>query len=275
MEHFSTYSTVWMNYLADPLTGDSMHSVEFGVAPKENPHKVYPVKDGILYISDSPEREHLKAMSEAYDRACREKGWTSPDHFAFRRLPRSGISGWPATYWLQRAYSTAAVWHVLEEARKTKGGLPIGMAGVAADFTLGLPYMAYGLDVAGYITCAVSPHVGEFGLGAYPHTRYGRIQAAWDKIPLRKGVFDVVVFSDSAQDILPEALYQAAELLNPNGYLILTNTSHPEHLASHLQDAGLQVEIQKVRGTEEGLRGLVQKFRTGEIEVPPLVVAQR
>ncbi len=270
---------VWLPYVAEPETGSAMRLVDFGIAPQDTPHKVYPVKDGIVYLSSPAERERLKLLSDLYDRSCREQGWQPPDHAAFRRLPRSGISGWPLNYWAQRAFSTAGVWHVLEEARKKKGGLPVGKAGVAVDFTLGLPYMAYGLDVAGYITCAVSPHVGAYALGAYPHTRYGRIQAAWEKIPLQKGVFDVVVFSDSVQGIpsesLPRVMQQAADLLTPDGFLMITDLPDAKNLLPLLRSVGLRAEAQKLKGYEEGLRGYMQKFRTGEIDVPPLIVARR
>lgn len=273
------HAATWIHYLADPETASPLRQVDFGVAPQDNPDKVYPVKEGILFLSQPSDRGILSRLSDAYDRACWEQGWQPPDHYAFRRLPRSGIAGWPLHYWPQRAFSTAGVWHVLEEARKKRGGLPVGKAGVAVDFTLGLPYMAYGLDVAGYVTCAVSPHVGEFALGAYPHTRYGRIQASWDKLPLKKGVFDVVVFSDSVPgiplELLPTTLQQAAELLAPGGILMVTDFADAQALVPLLKSAGLRVDVQKVKGYEEGLRGFVQKFRAGEIEVPPLVVARR
>lgn len=265
----TTYSTPWLNYLVDPITAVPLQKVNFGLAPQNDLNTVYPIHNGIVSLSDGHEREILAEKSAAYDAACRAQGWQAPDHFEFRRLPRSGLNGWPTHYWAQRAFSTAAVWHVLEESRKRKGGLPIGMAGVAAEFTYGLPYMAYGLDVAGYVTCAVSPHVGMYGLGAYPHTRYGRIQA--ENLPLKPESFDVVVVSE----FLPDVIRQAARLLAPTGYLMLTDCPTAEEAVPYLKAEGLQVELQKVKGVDEGLRGLVQKFRAGEIDVPPLLVAHR
>ncbi|MFP4323037.1 MAG: class I SAM-dependent methyltransferase [Anaerolineales bacterium] len=268
------YLRRYLRYLADPHSGADLTETEAGLVPADDPARMYPVLEGgVVSLSD----EAARAASEDFDRASRHKGRSIPSEDAFRALPREGLPGWPVGYWEQRAHSTAVVWDVLEGLRRQAGRPAVGVQGVAADITADLPYLAHGLDAGGFITLALSPYAGRFGLGAYPYSRYCRIQASYEALPLRAGLFDVVIFSGSLPHMTPEvagaALARAVDWLKPDGHLLVTDTPDGRAVLDQLDTLGLRTRQRAIpRGGNPArlVRGVIRAGRT-----PPVIVAAR
>jgi hypothetical protein len=257
-------------YLIDPVTGADLTVTDGGLAPHDNLRQIYPIEDGILRLTLTD----IRAQSDAFDAECRALGRAAADEHTFRGLPRQGLDGWGELFWQQRSFSTAAVWDFIEAERRRQKRGSIGYQGVAADLSAGLPYMAYALDAAGYMAFAVSPYAGRYGLGVYPFSRFCRVQAAWDALPLKPGEFNLVIFSGSLAsidaDALPDSLKQASRLLVDDGHLLITDSADTETARAILGDLGLRVDVRSVRGAE----GRFKSMLGGKTDVPPLLVAR-
>jgi hypothetical protein len=264
-----------LRHLVDPLTGKELMPAQGGVAPQDHPDTVYPIIDGIYRFALSD----LSAESDRYDEDCRSRGWVQPEETTFRSLPRTPIIGWSPTYWKQRALSTAAVWHIIEGERRKNGRRPMGPQGVAANLSNGLHYLAYGLDLAGYNTFAVSPFVGQYSLGVFPHGRYCRIQASWEALPLRPHSFDLVVVTNHepeiAPDMLPIVMEEVAELIKDDGYLIVTDTPEVQRFQPLFEAHKLKVRYLSVKGMEDKLLDRIRGMMKIQVELPPLLIATR
>ena len=259
-----------LRYLIDPITGADLILADSGLAPHDDPNQHYAIEDGILRLTAAD----ISAESAAYDAECREMGRGAADEHTFRGLPRKGLDGWGLDYWPQRAFSTAAVWDFVEAERRKAKRSSIGFQGVAADLSAGLPYLAYGLDAAGYMAFAVSPFAGRYGLGVYPYSRFCRVQAAWNALPLKPGEFNLVLFSGSLPHIdpqaLPDALKQASRLLTDGGHLLIIDAPEVDDARDMLLDLGMAVDVKSVRGAEGRFKSLLGQA----IDVPPLLVAR-
>jgi hypothetical protein len=257
-------------YLVDPHTGVDLVEVDGGVAPVDQPDQVYPVQNGII---------HLIPHDDSYDRTCEAKGWQMPDAYSFRTLPRDPLDKWEPGYWKKRALSTATIWQVLEEDRRAKRILPLGEIGVAADITDALPYVAYGLDVGGYTTVSISAQAGAYGLDAYYLTRYCRIHAGPAKLPLRAGLFDVVIFSASLPLVsaaaLSDVLHRGVAALKRGGRLIISDTPEQAEIIRILQGLGIHPATRVCEDREVGVMGKAKQLLSKRVSVPPLIIGQK
>ena len=249
--------------------------MEDSIAAEDDPTAVYPMMEGgILQLAITD----LNEVSTAHDEKYLRQGIKAPDELAFRGLPRTPLPGWIENYWQQRAHSTAAIWHFLEAQRRA-AGRGMGFQGIAVELTQGMPYLAYGLDAGGYLAFAVSPHAGHFALGVHPYSRYCRIQANWDALPLRSGSFDVVILnalpSELPADVLPDLLRSASKLLTETGFLLISDSPEVEEspVADTLRESDLKVALHSVPGTDDSLNGRLKHILRMGIPVPPLLIA--
>lgn len=259
-------------YLVDPISGADLIEIENGLA---SPDHIFPIHDGIIHMIASQNGD----PSVAYDDFCEAQGWTAPNEHTFRTLPREELPGWEPLYWKKRALSTANMWHVLEAKRRARREIPLGSLGIAVDICDGLPYIGYGLDVGGYITLAISPYTGRYGLGAYPYTRYGRIQAEVAALPLKPSQFDVIIFSGSLATAdsatIQNAIDRAAAALALNGLIIVTDTPNTESIMQALKSCDLNITVRPIVDTEKSWLAALRDLRGKKIALSPLVIGER
>lgn len=242
----------------------------------------YRQHDEIVYLVTPAQQQRLEAAEVTSKAEMQRKKWAAPTTEDFRRLPQTALPDWPADYWQLRADATGEMWRVLEQLRREKGQLPIGSMGVAADFSDGMGWLGYGLDVSGYNTLVLSENKGEYGLGVLPSTRYMRVWGTLETPPLAPHSFDLITFSFSLEtmDNPALALQHATALLKDNGIIIVLSAQQLQQdiLVTPLQDAGLDVSAQPVRGLGNTLSRTVNRLRSlssGNISSPPLIVAHK
>lgn len=266
--------TLFLPYLADPITGDALefnadHNAAIASADDS---RYYPVlEDGILDLRPIQQSN----IAERYDQLFTAHG--SPlDEFAFRQLPRKTPKGWETEYWEQRALSTAAIWDVLENDRRARGVRPHSPGeSTAVVLTDGMPYMAYGLDKSGYRTFAFSPNPGDYGLGVYQGGRFARILIDWSALPLGKGKFDIVIFKGGLEDVgdLSETLTAAVNSLSERGILIIADENDLSMASEIVTECGLAAEKAPISDTDKGfLKNLLTRR---SVTAPPMLIARR
>ncbi|MBN1679810.1 MAG: hypothetical protein JW966_05930 [Anaerolineae bacterium] len=219
----------YLSLLACPVDGTRLRvsgdTVTCAGDSEGGPAHDYRFEDGILRLVAPDRQAEIAALSEAHESACAAQGWTSPDEGAFKRLPQTGLPGYPDGYWAFVAHATALLWRFLEMVRQQSGGLPVGPVGEAVVIGAGNGWLAYALDVAGYTTIALDTAAGpRYGLGVYSIARYLRVQADPLRPPLARRACDVIVFQDGLvrsgreSDQRP-ALDHAVAALRPGGWL--------------------------------------------------------
>jgi hypothetical protein len=269
------YLSRHLRYLVDPLTGADLQPCQGGVCPSDAPSYCYPIQDEVLRLS----RRDLSAESQAYDAACRQAGKQAPTPDQLMALPRQALAGWGSHYWAARALSLAGIWEWLEAERRRLKRPCVGFQGGAAVLSPNLPYIAYGLEVGGYATYALSPHAGEYGLAAYRQGRYGRIHTAWEALPLRPQKFEVIILAEVLPSLTLEQgqalLRQAVRALTPTGSLIVTDSPNAEAYRSWVQGLGLQTHLMALRGLEDHLSARVRSMLGQGLAVPPLLIGRR
>ncbi len=187
----------YLSLLACPVDGAPLAMGQNeAVCVADSAHR-YPIEAGILRLADGGLRAALDEMSRQHEDDAAAEGWQTPDEEAFKRLPQTGLKGYPEFHWTQYAEATAVLWRYLEAIRAERGALPVGPVGEAAVIGADTGWLAYALDVAGYTTIALDAYVGEgYGLGVYPIARYVRVQADPVHPPLARGAFDIVLFQE-------------------------------------------------------------------------------
>jgi SAM-dependent methyltransferase len=162
--------------------------------------------------------------------------------------------------------------------------------GEAAVIGAEMGWLAYGLDVAGYATLAVDARAGaRHGLGVFPISRYLRVQADLDQLPLAPAAFDWVIFQEGLTPLSAAqtesgqqaALDAALRAVRPGGWVAVMNSLSPtiEDVATvHtlLEDAGLVLmQSTRQRGWRRRLLELRDRLTGREPGVPPVLVAQK
>lgn len=242
----------YLPLLVCPIDRTPLAPAEGGAVCTADPPHHYPMEDGILRLVTDAQRAAFDAASREHEARAAAQGWESPDEEAFKRLPQTGLGGYPEDYWPQYAASTALLWRYLEAIRVRAGALPIGPMGDAAVLGAGMGWLAYALDVAGYTTLAIDADIGRrYGLGVFPIARFMRVQADPVRPPLAPGVLDLVLFQEGLARTRREedeaaALARALEALRPGGWLAVMD-AFPESLEvvealrARLQAAGLRL----------------------------------
>jgi len=260
-----------LRYLAAPQTHKPLISFGESITPNEGDDIYYPIVDGVYqFMKHDP--------SVDFDKTCDQRGWSAPSVAEFMALPHEGLRGWGANYWRQRGLSTAGMWHVLEQFRRDAKRRPAGFQGVAAHITTGLPYVAYGLDLGGYATYAVSPHRGAYSLGVYSTGRFARVQATLDALPLKPDSFDVIVYSavlptDAPTDSQIEQMLMS--LKRRGGMLFLLDVADAVgRYKKLLRRHALRVESLDLRMMEDSVTPRVSALLGRRGAMPPLLVAK-
>lgn len=242
----------YLALLVCPVDGAPLSPGQHEAVCAADPAHRYPVEAGILRLADPARRAALDDLSRQYEAGASARGWQPPDEEAFKRLPQTGLKGYPELHWMQYATATALLWRFLEAIRAERGALPVGPAGEAAVIGAESGWLAYALDVAGYTTIALDVYTGErYGLGVYPIARYVRAQADPVHPPLARGAFDLVLFQDGlarsreAGDEMA-VLAQAIEALRPGGHVVVMDAFPAsiqvvETLQRQLEQAGLRL----------------------------------
>ncbi len=260
----------YMPLLHDPTSGNSLKEGQ------------YQDEDGILFLLGEEQRATVDAQATARSQERATKGWQAPTPEAFRRLPQTGLPGWPVNYWQNRSFCTAEMWRLLEKIRIEEDRLPIGPMGNALDLSDGMGWLGYGLDVSGYITVVISEDTTNYGLRAYNNTRYLRIQADLTNPPLSGSKFDLVVFSFSLEmlDKPQDAVQNAARLLKVGGTLIIMSDQIEQSTLASAEttlqaDKTLTVRRQKVGAMGGKVTRVMKNLVGGAPDVPPLLIARR
>lgn len=242
----------YLSLLACPVDGAPLAMGQNeAVCVADSAHR-YPIEAGILRLADGGLRAALDEMSRQHEDDAAAEGWQTPDEEAFKRLPQTGLKGYPEFHWTQYAEATAVLWRYLEAIRAERGALPVGPVGEAAVIGADTGWLAYALDVAGYTTIALDAYVGEgYGLGVYPIARYVRVQADPVHPPLARGAFDIVLFQEGlarSREAADEAaaLARAIEALRPGGHVVVMDAfpgsiQAVEALQRQLEQAGLRL----------------------------------
>ena len=277
----------YLRLLTCPLDGAPLTRENGDVVCLEDDGHRYPLEQGILRLSSADQRAALDAQSEAHEAQAKKSGWRSPDEEAFKRLPQTGLGGFPELYWPQYAAATAMMWRFLEAIRVENGALPVGPMGEAAVIGAGMGWLAYALDVAGYATVAIDALAGpQHGLGVFPIARFFRVQADPVHPPLAREVFDLVLFQEGLARSRDEADEEAAlargvAALKPRGVLVVMD-AFPESLAriealqARLEAAGLRVMDLPPRLTWRGrLAERVAQALGRNGTLPQVVVARK
>ena len=260
------------NYVMTEYTPNNGHSYQ------------YHYEDGILRLVTPEERKIFDAASQAITEQYQAEERAVPNHTQFRLLPQSDMEGWSKSFWQQRTLCTAEMWRILEEIRIDAEKLPIALTGRAVDLTDGMGWIAYALDVSGYSTIALGQDAGIYGLGAFPISRYLRIQASITSPPLADDKFDLVIYSFSFLQLeQPDiALENARNLLQPYGHLLILSDEVDDngkeklsHAASNLESMGFAVDHRKVGAMGRKLSRTVKNLVGNVPNVPPIIVAQR
>ena len=198
-------------------------------------------------------------------------------------MPQDALNGYPAEFWARYADATALLWRYLEMIRRQNGALPVGPAGEAAVIRAGLGWLAYALDVAGYLTVAIDARAGErYGLGVYPIARYLRVQADPLAPPLAASAFDLLVYQEGLADDpagYDTALAHAVDHLRPGGWLAVMEAVDPALLVGQrdlAERAGLTLApLPRRDGMRARLKVLRERMAGRGDEVPPVFLAQK
>lgn len=253
---------------------------------EDNPTHLYQQHNGILYLLTAEKRDQFEKQSLEQTALYQSQGKTPPSPEDFKSLPQFSLNGWELGYWQQRAYGTAALWRILERIRLAQGKQPIGdHLGNVLDFTDGMGWLGYSLDVAGYTTIVVGQDNGVFGLNAYPYARYLRILADFIALPLPAKHFDMVIFSFSLSDVDngEQVLKNAIQLLTPTGYLVvmidnLSARSVPltKLVENVLKSEGLHVEREHIRPMSRGfIRRFIERVSGHIPQMPALIIGKQ
>lgn len=258
-----------------PITHTALLDHKTHLATANGVHQYY-FEAGILRLLTPEQRQAFDAATHTQNQQT--NGWKAPSADDFRQLPQTGLEGWPLGYWHRRAEITAEMWRILERIRVDEERLPIGPMGNAVDFTDGLGWLGYGLDMSGYTTLVLGQQTGPYGLDVFDHSRYLRIQASIENPPLAAEQFNVVVFSFSLETPHP-ALAHAAKLLKKGGVLIVMadkgNEPQQKHAETALQGLGLETRLQRVGAMGNNFSRTLKNIIGYRPDVPPLVVARR
>ncbi|NDJ86588.1 MAG: class I SAM-dependent methyltransferase [Chloroflexi bacterium] len=261
------------------LDGDVLVSVD-------DPNQRYHFETGLLQLCQPQLCTELETISAERRIKLQNKGWAAPDIESFRRLPQTGIPGWPLGYWQRRASGTAELWRIIEAARREADQLPIGPMGIALDLSDGMGWLGYGLDASGYITVVVSEDAGsDYGLGVFPYSRYLRVQASITNPPLSPQAFDLVVFSYSLESCASpqEALENASRLVKPAGHLIVMSDRTDEQATSvnahqtetTLRKLGLNAWQQRIGAMGSRWSRTMKNLLGQAPDMPPMVIGRR
>ncbi|NLX10636.1 MAG: hypothetical protein GXY36_13345 [Chloroflexi bacterium] len=277
----------YFSLLACPVDGGGLKSAgEAAVCTQDGAHR-YPFEDGILRLATPEQRSALDARSAALEVDLAAQGWQSPDEAAFKALPQTALSGYPAGYWMQQAAGTALLWRFLEMVRLQNGGLPVGPAGEAAVIGAEMGWLAYGLDVAGYTTLAIDAYTGpRYGLAVFPIARYLRVQADPIAPPLARAALDVLVYQNGLARSGPDAdqdraLAHGLRALRPGGWIAVmdplnTSVEAVEALRARLGAAGLLLlDAPQQRGWRARFSDLVGRLSSNDPLPPPVTFAQK
>lgn len=277
----------YLSLLACPVDGAPLAMGQNeAVCVADSAHR-YPIEAGILRLADGGLRAALDEMSRQHEDDAAAEGWQTPDEEAFKRLPQTGLKGYPEFHWTQYAEATAVLWRYLEAIRAERGALPVGPVGEAAVIGADTGWLAYALDVAGYTTIALDAYVGEgYGLGVYPIARYVRVQADPVHPPLARGAFDIVLFQEGlarSREAADEAaaLARAIEALRPGGHVVVMDAfpgsiQAVETLQRQLEQAGLRLMDRPPRLTWRArMAERVDQVLGRDGSLPPVTVAQK
>ncbi len=277
----------YLSLLACPVDGAPLAMGQNeAVCVADSAHR-YPIEAGILRLADGGLRAALDEMSRQHEDDAAAEGWQTPDEEAFKRLPQTGLKGYPEFHWTQYAEATAVLWRYLEAIRAERGALPVGPVGEAAVIGADTGWLAYALDVAGYTTIAIDAYVGEgYGLGVYPIARYVRVQADPVHPPLARGAFDIVLFQEGlarSREAADEAaaLARAIEALRPGGHVVVMDAfpgsiQAVEALQRQLEQAGLRLMDRPPRLTWRArMAERVDQVLGRDGSLPPVTVAQK
>jgi hypothetical protein len=219
---------------------------------------VYPYEAGLICLGGEELAQISRARDDEYEtRNALGTAKPRPTAEDFIRLPHGSLSGWNREDWQKAALSTAGMWEVLESQRRAAGRPPFGYQGAAAEITPDPPFIAYGLDAAGYAAYALSPYGGHYGLDMYSTGRYARLWTNWDFLPLRPGAFQVVVLRQVLdlsleRALLEGVLLQALRALAPGGVLLILDCDQAEGFRAFIEGQGGEIEVRGVAHLGEG-----------------------
>ena len=239
----------------------------------------YDGSHNIYRLIPSNERESFAAATTQHAQIFMSKGWTPADTDAFRRLPQTQLPTWSKAYWQNRAHAVAEMWRILEDIRRREDRLPIGSMGTAADFTDGMGWLGYGLDVSGYNTLVLSEHNGPYGLDVFPASRYVRVQGSLTTPPLANDSFDLVTFSFSLENLAQpvEALRNACELLKNRGIIMIlsANGINVDESVQTLRGCKLDVQTKRVGAMGGSVGRAIKGIINRTPNIPPIIIARK
>jgi SAM-dependent methyltransferase len=278
----------YISLLRCPQTGKALIEEQGHVQTEYSPNNGhshhYYYEDGILRLLTADQRAEFDTDSQRLTEQYQSEERAIPSHAEFRTLPQSNLEGWANGFWQQRTFCTAEMWRILEEIRIDNEKLPIALTGRAVDLTDGMGWIAYALDVSGYSTIALGQNAGIYGLGAFPISRYLRIQASQTAPPLVDEKFDLVVYSFSFLDIRnPDvSLENARNLLQKYGHLLILSDevdddgkAKLDHAAKTLNSLGFGITHRKVGAMGSKLSRTMKNIVRNVPNIPPIIVAQR
>jgi len=158
----------------------------------------------------------VRRFVEAYRAIRLEQGFASNDPAFAERLPFRDATGKNRQVWRTRAIHYVFIRAALALLLRTERVLDLGA---------GNGWLARRLAPRHRVT-AVDIDNGATGLGAITDSRVGRLCGEIDRLPLRSGVFDVVIAAASVHysaDPLG-VLAEIARVLRPRGVLILADS---------------------------------------------------
>jgi SAM-dependent methyltransferase len=184
----------------------------------------YAVRDGI-YRFLLPERQQaLARFLEQYRQVREHDGYRSPSAGYYRALPQTPASDPQAATWRLRAASSKTL---LRQAGMDSAAAGQGLA--VLDLGAGNGWLSNRLTALGH-TCAAVDWLDDAadGLGAAQHhaTRFTRLQADFEHLPLEPGQFDRVIFNASlhySTDI-PASLGHALSMVRAGGQLAIIDS---------------------------------------------------
>lgn len=236
-------------------------------------------REGILFLLDEAQQAIFDKQAEEAFAAHQAEGRHIPEEAGFKRLPQTGLEGYPMGYWDLRAHATAEMWRFLEALRIEAKKLPIGDMGTAVDFTDGMGWLGYGLDVSGYATVIVGHDTTQFGLSVYEYGRYPRVQAAIENPPLTEKSFDLVLYTYSLPQVsdIAQTIKNGVKLLKPKGHVLVfldDDQSDLQNVVENaMENAGLVVKQQRVGAMGGRIKKITTNLRGGP-GVPPILIGQ-
>lgn len=265
----------YLPYLVDPRTGGDLTAEDGHLIPTDDATYTYPIERGVLKLS----AEDLSEVSDALEARYEAEGWGALTEFDFRMLPRVSPLAIASAFWKRRSLSTAAIWGFLEEERHKAGRGVVGLQGVVVELTLGMPYIAYGLDRGSYLAFTVSPNIGRFGMGIHPYSRYCRIQAPLHDVPLKNSRFDTVIYTACLPELDPDAaraaLAEGIRLLKVGGHVLITDTPDQDPHIAQLEAAGLTVRTRSVDVYDDDRAQKARAMLSRRNQHAPLIIATR